>query len=112
MEILAKRTEEGKVSILAKKDIYYVVMLDREKDILFLAKGNQLVYAFREYEQRCEKGMSMSCPTCDFMLAAEGVFSIQKAREFVYRISREEAAEIFKAVRLRTVWEEFVNKIK
>lgn len=111
MEILARRTEEGKISILAKKDSYYIVVLDRNQDILFLAKGSQLDQAFREYEQRCEKNMDMNCPTCDFMLTSEGVYSIQKSREFVHKISSTEAKKIFEEIGLMNIWKEFVGKI-
>ena len=111
MKVLVKRVEEGKLSILAKKETYYVVVLDREQNILFLAKGNQLELAFREYERRCEKGMDTHCPTCDFMLSAEGVYSIQESKEFVHKIHRDEAIRIFEEVGLMNVWQEFVGKI-
>ncbi|MEA3385770.1 MAG: hypothetical protein U9Q89_04875 [Thermodesulfobacteriota bacterium] len=47
MEILAKREEKGKLSLLASGGTYYVVVLDWGEDILFLAKGDQLAKAFK-----------------------------------------------------------------
>ena len=111
MEILAKREKKGNLSLLARGTTYYVVVLDRGEDILFLAKGSQLARAFEEQEQRREQGMDLSCPTCDFMLASEGVYSIQKSEEFIQKISRDEAEKTFKAVGLIDLWQEFKEKI-
>ena len=111
MEILAKREEKGNLSLLARGTTYYVVVLDRGEDILFLAKGSQLARAFEEQEQRREQGTDVSCPTCDFMLASEGVYSIQKSQEFIQKISRDEAEKTFKEVGLTNIWHEFKEKI-
>ncbi|MEA1991250.1 MAG: hypothetical protein U9N58_03515 [Thermodesulfobacteriota bacterium] len=111
MEILAKREEKGKLSLLARGGTYYVVVLDRGEDILFLAKGSQLARAFKEQEDRRRQGMDVSCPTCDFMLASEGVYSIQKSKEFIQNISRGEAEKIFKGLGLLNFWREFKEKI-
>ena len=111
MEILAKREGKGKLSLLARRRTYYVVVLDRGEDILFLAKGNLLAKAFKEYEERVEHGMEPGCPTCDFMLASEGVYSIQKSEEFIQKISRAEAEKRLKEVGLTNVWQEFREKI-
>lgn len=110
LEMLAKREEKGRLSLLAKGSTYYVVVLDRGQDILFLAKGSQLAKAFEEYEQRLEQGMDASCPTCDFMLVSEGVYSIQGSKEFVQKISRDEAEMTFKGVGLVNLWQEFEEK--
>ena len=96
---------------MARGTTYYVVVLDRGQDILFLAKGNQLAQAFKEYEERREQGMDLSCPTCDFMLASEGVYSIQKSEEFIQKISRDEAEKTFKGLGLTDLWQEFRKKI-
>ncbi len=112
MEILAKRAGQGNVSILAKKDSCCVIVLDRKQDILFLSRGKQLVQAFREYEERCEKGVGVCCPTCDFVLASEDVYFIQKSREFIYGISRKEVGKIFKELGLMSDWQEFVGKTR
>ncbi len=111
MEILAKWEEKGKLSLLAGGSTYYVVVLDRGEDILFLAKGDQLARAFKEQEQRREQGTDVSCPTCDFMLASEGVYSIQKSKEFIQKISRDEAEKTFKGLGLLNLWREFKEKI-
>lgn len=111
MEILARRKEKGDLSLLARAGTYYVVVLDRGQDILFLAKGDRLAEAFKEYEERREQGMDLSCPTCDFMLASEGVYSIQKSEEFIQQISRDEAEKRFKEVGLVNIWQEFREKI-
>ena len=111
MEILAKREEKGKLSLLARGGTYYVVVLDRGEDILFLAKGNQLAQAFEELEQRREQGVDVRCPSCDFMLASEGVYCIQKSEEFIQKISRDEAEKTFKGLGLIDLWHEFREKI-
>ncbi|MDL1959889.1 MAG: hypothetical protein LWX01_10735 [Deltaproteobacteria bacterium] len=112
MEILAKQEEKGRLSLLARGGTYYVVVLDRGQDILFLAKGDQLAQAFKEQKQRREQDTDVSCPTCDFMLAAEGVYSIQKSEEFIQKISRGEAEKTFKEFRLKNLWQEFKEKIQ
>ncbi len=111
MEILAKKEEKGRLSLLARGGTYYVVVLDRGEDILFLAKGDQLARAFKEQEDRRRQGTDVSCPTCDFMLASEGVYSIQKSREFIQKISRGEAEKTFKGLGLVNLWREFKEKI-
>ena len=111
MEILVKSEEKGNLSLLARAGTYYVVVLDRGQDILFLAKGDRLARAFEEQEQRREQGTDVSCPTCDFMLASEGVYSIQKSQEFIQKISRDEAERRFKEVGLTNIWHEFREKI-
>jgi hypothetical protein len=111
LEILAKREKKGNLSLLARGTTYYVVVLDRGQDILFLAKGSQLARAFKEQEQRREQGTDVSCPTCDFMLASEGVYSIQKSEEFIRKISRDEAEKTFKGLGLIDLWLEFKEKI-
>jgi hypothetical protein len=112
LEILAKLEEKGKLSLLAKGGTYYVVVLDRGEDILFLAKGDQLARAFEEQEQGREQGTDVSCcPTCDFMLASEGVYSIQRSQEFIQKISRDEAEKTFKGLGLVNLWREFKEKI-
>ena len=111
MEILVKREENGKLSLLARGSTYYVVVLDRGEDILFLAKGSQLARAFKEQDQRREQGTDVRCPSCDFMLASQGVYSIQKSREFIQNISRGEAEKIFKGLGLVNLWREFKEKI-
>jgi tRNA A37 N6-isopentenylltransferase MiaA len=60
LEILAKWEEKGKLPLLVRGTTYYIVVLDREEDILFLAKGDQLARAFKEQEQRQEKGVNVS----------------------------------------------------
>ncbi len=111
MEILAKTEEKGNLSLLARGTTYYVVVLDRGEDILFLAKGSQLARAFEEQEQRRERGTDVSCPTCDFMLVSEGVYSIQRSQEFIQKISRDEAEKTFKGLGLVNLWREFKEKI-
>ena len=111
MEVLAKREEERKLSLLAKGSTYYVVVLDRGEDILFLAKGSQLAHAFKEQEDRRLQGVDVSCPTCDFMLASQGVYSIQKSWEFIQKISMDEAEKTFKGLGLVNLWREFKAKI-
>ena len=111
MEILAKREEKGKLSLLAGGSTYYVVVFDRGKDILFLAKGDQLARAFKEQEDRRRQGTDVSCPTCDFMLASEAVYSIQKSQEFIQKISRGEAEKTFRGLGLVNLWREFKEKI-
>lgn len=111
MEILVKREENGKLSLLARGGTYYVVVLDRGEDILFLAKGDQLARAFKEQEDRRQQGTDVSCPTCDFMLASQGVYSIQKSKEFIQNISRDEAEKTFKGLGLVNLWREFKEKI-
>ena len=110
MEVLAKREKNGNLSLLARAGTYYVVVLDRGQDILFLAKGRRLARAFQEQEQRREKGINVSCPTCDFMLVSDGVYSIQKSQEFIQKISRDEAEKTFKEVGLTKIWQEFREK--
>jgi len=111
LEILAKWEEKGKLSLLARGGIYYVVVLDRREDILFLAKGDQLARAFKEQEDRRQQGTDVSCPTCDFMLASEAVYSIQNSREFIQNIPRDEAEKTFKGLGLVNLWREFKEKI-
>jgi hypothetical protein len=111
LEILAKREENGNLSLLAREGTYYVVVLDRGQDILFLAKGDQLARAFKEQEQRQEQGTDVRCHTCNFMLASEGIYSIQKSKEFIQKISMDEAEKTFKAVDLKDIWHEFRQKI-
>jgi len=110
LEILLKREEGENLSLLATGDTFYVVVLDREQDILFLAKGSQLARAFREQEQRRRQGIDASCPTCDFMLASEGVYCLQRSREFMQGLCRDEAEKTFKEVGLTNVWKEFRAK--
>ncbi len=111
MEILVKWEEKGTLSLLARGGTYYVVVLDRGADILFLAKGDQLARAFKEQEDRRRQGTEVSCPTCDFMLASQGVYSIQKSKEFIQNISRDEAEKTFKGLGLVNLWREFKEKI-
>jgi len=111
LEILVKREEKGNLSLLARGTTYYVVVLDRGEDILFLAKGDRLAQAFKEQEDRRQQGTDVSCPTCDFMLASEAVYSIQKSEEFIQKISRDEAEKTFKGLGLLNLWREFKEKI-
>ena len=67
--------------------------------------------AFRQWEQRREKGIDVNCPTCDFMLASEGVYSIQISQEFIQNISRDEAEKTFKEVDLTNIWQKCRDKI-
>jgi hypothetical protein len=111
LEVLVKREENGNLSLLARGGTYYVVVLDRGEDILFLAKGDQLARAFEEQEDRRQQGVDVSCPTCDFMLASEGVYSIQRSQEFIQKISMDEAEKTFKGLGLVNLWREFKEKI-
>jgi hypothetical protein len=111
LEVLVKREENGNLSLLARGGTYYVVVLDRGEDILFLAKGDQLARAFEEQEDRRQQGVDVSCPTCDFMLASEGVYSIQRSQEFIQKISMDEAEKTFKRLGLVNLWREFKEKI-